>query len=131
MELSSTGRRNRLSRSAHKEITEFPRNSGMRRPCRDGGGGKIAPFFCELSFREAALATLIDQRRRTPSCGGQAPTAERIVGPARMFAESLTPRPGIREQNRPIPGIGFCQNISVGQPAIPLYCGVEGAAHQA
>jgi predicted RecB family nuclease len=37
----------------------------------------------------------------TPSCGGLAPTAERTVGPARMFAESLTPSPGIREQNRP------------------------------
>jgi hypothetical protein len=28
------------------------------------------------------------------------PTAERTVGPARMFAESLTPIPGIREHNR-------------------------------
>src|SRR5215813_3751111 len=27
------------------------------------------------------------------------PTAERTVGPARMIAESLTPKPGIREQN--------------------------------
>jgi len=38
---------------------------------------------------------LIHQRRLTPSCGGLAPTAERTVGPARMFAESLTPSPGI------------------------------------
>src|SRR5258708_34163558 len=58
------------------------------------------PIFCELSIRETALATLIHQRRLTPSCGGQAPTAERTVGPARMIAESLTPKPGIREQNR-------------------------------
>src|SRR6516225_9804954 len=28
------------------------------------------------------------------------PTAERTVGPARMIAESLTPKPGIREHNR-------------------------------
>ena len=30
-----------------------------------------------------------------------APTAERTVGPARISLESLTPRPGIREQNLP------------------------------
>ena len=42
----------------------------------------------------------IHQRSLTPSCGGHAPTAERIVGPARMIVESLTPRPGIREHNR-------------------------------
>src|SRR5262249_41082621 len=57
------------------------------------------PIFCELSIRETPLATLIHQRRLTPSCEGQAPTAERTVGPARMIAESLTPKPGIREQS--------------------------------
>src|SRR6516165_6431286 len=36
-----------------------------------------------------------------PSCGGLTPTAERTVGPARTIAESLTSRPGIREQNLP------------------------------
>src|SRR5499433_1653222 len=46
------------------------------------------------------VATLIHQRRLTPSCGGQAPTAERTGGPARMIAESLTPKPGIREHIR-------------------------------
>jgi catechol 2,3-dioxygenase-like lactoylglutathione lyase family enzyme len=34
------------------------------------------------------------------ACGGQAPTAERTVGPARMITESLTPKPGIREPRR-------------------------------
>src|SRR6516164_3631587 len=63
------------------------------------------PIFCELSIRETALATLIHQRRLTPSCGGQAPTAERTVGPARMIAESLTPKPGIREQYRHIASV--------------------------
>src|SRR6516164_5006063 len=58
------------------------------------------PIFCELSIGETALATLIHQRRLTPSCGGQVPTAERTVGPARMIAESLTSKPGIREHNR-------------------------------
>src|SRR5262249_49761472 len=56
-------------------------------------------IFCELSIGETALATLIHQRRLTPSCGGQVPTAERTVGPARMIAESLTSKPGIREHN--------------------------------
>ena len=56
--------------------------------------------FLRAPERATALATLIRQRRLTPSCGGHAPTAERTVGPARMIVESLTPRPGIREQNR-------------------------------
>ena len=51
--------------------------------------------------RATALSTLIRQRHLTPSCGGHDPTAERTVGPARMIVESLTPRPGIREQHRP------------------------------
>src|SRR5437660_523675 len=59
-----------------------------------------SPDFLRALIRETALATLIHQRRLTPSCGGHAPTAERTVGPARMTAESLTPKPGIREQNR-------------------------------
>ena len=57
-------------------------------------------FLPALNQRETALATLIHQRRLTPSCGGQAPTAERTVGPARMITESLTLKPGIREHNR-------------------------------
>ena len=59
-----------------------------------------SPDFLRVSIREIALATLIHQRRLTPSCGGHAPTAERTVGPARTVAESLTPKPGIREHNR-------------------------------
>src|SRR5438034_9818114 len=59
-----------------------------------------SPDFLRALIRKTALATLIHQRRLTPSCGGQAPTAERTVGPARMIAESLTPKPGIREHNR-------------------------------
>src|SRR6516165_5051611 len=61
------------------------------------------------SREQNALHTLIHQRHLTPSCGGHAPTAERTLYPARMFAESLTPRPelenptpGIRERPRPI-----------------------------
>jgi hypothetical protein len=57
--------------------------------------------FLRAPERVTAPATLIRQRRLTPSCGEHASTAERTVGPARMIVESLTPRPGIREQNRP------------------------------
>src|SRR5262249_7347729 len=57
-----------------------------------------SPDFLRAPERATALATLIHQRRLTPSCGGHAPTAERTVGPARMIVESLTPRSGIRER---------------------------------
>src|SRR5262249_37905688 len=40
------------------------------------------------------------------SCGAQAPTAERTVGSTRIIAGSLTPKPGIREQNLLIADIG-------------------------
>src|SRR5207342_1668116 len=56
--------------------------------------------FLRASERPTAIATLNRQRHLTPSCGGLTPTAERTVGPARISLESLTPRPGIREQDR-------------------------------
>jgi hypothetical protein len=101
-------RRNRIqlveeggcSVTSNNEIKGFPQHGGKRCPCRDDGGGEIARFFASSPIRETALATLIHQRRLTPSCGGQASTAERTVGPARIIAESLTRKPGIREQNR-------------------------------
>src|SRR5438132_13433267 len=86
--------------TSNKEIKGFPQHGGKRCPCRDDVGGEIARFFASSPIRETALATLIHQRRLTRSCGGQAPTAERTVGPARIIAESLTPKPGIREQYR-------------------------------
>src|SRR5262249_11875399 len=52
-----------------------------------------------------ALSTLIRQRHPNPSCGGSHPTAERTMDPARIVAESLTPRPGIREQYRTVPPV--------------------------
>src|SRR3954447_20538393 len=58
--------------------------------------------FVRASERTTAIATLNRQRHLTPSCGGFTPTAERTVGPARMIVESLTARPGIREQYRPL-----------------------------
>src|SRR5438105_15632008 len=69
-----------------------------------------SPDFLRALIRETALATLIHQRRLTPSCGGHAPTAERTVGPARMIAESLTPKPGIREQNLEAHLVILCAN---------------------
>jgi hypothetical protein len=86
---------------AHKEITSSRDTAGNDVSAGTVGGGEIARFFCELSIRETALATLIHQRRLTPSCRGHAPTAERTVGPARIIAESFIPKPGIREHNLP------------------------------
>jgi hypothetical protein len=54
-------------------------------------------FLRALNQRDCACN--IDPPASSPSCGGQAPTAERTVGPARMIAESLTAKPGIREQS--------------------------------
>src|SRR5262252_1772745 len=51
------------------------------------------PWLCDARKEQNALHTLIHQRHLTPSCIGQAPTAERTLDPARMFTESLTPRP--------------------------------------
>jgi hypothetical protein len=59
-----------------------------------------SPDFLRAPERTTALATLIHQRRLTPSCGGHAPTAKRTLGPARMIVESLTPGSGIREHYR-------------------------------
>src|SRR3954466_9008429 len=52
-----------------------------------------SPLALRCSKEQSALHTLIRRRHLTPSCGGQAPTAERTMDPARMLAESLTSRP--------------------------------------
>src|ERR1700746_818795 len=52
-----------------------------------------SPLALRCSKEQSALHTLIRQRHLTPSCGGHAPTAERTMDPARIFTESLTPRP--------------------------------------
>src|SRR6185436_20727025 len=64
--------------------------------------------FLRAPERPTAIATLNRQRHLTPSCGGLTPTAERTVGPARISLESLTPRPGIREQNRHFSDLTRC-----------------------
>src|SRR5262249_13706552 len=51
------------------------------------------PWLCDARKEQNALHTLIHHRRLTPSCGGIAPTATRTMDPARIFTESLTPRP--------------------------------------
>jgi hypothetical protein len=67
----------------------------------DGTMAKVSSTdFVRASERTTAIAILNRQRHLTPSCGGLTPTAERTLGPARMILESLTPRPGIREQYR-------------------------------
>src|SRR5262249_20584397 len=87
-------------------IGEVPQNRTLavqndRELARDGDCGLSEPISLGEPHPPSltALATLIHQRRLTPSCGGQALTAERTVGPARMIEESLTPKLGIRHQN--------------------------------
>src|SRR5204863_8400323 len=96
---SPTGRRRKPPRKSQYADQRVAARAG-----KDVHPGTMAvvrsPDFLRALIRETALATLIHQRRLTPSCGGHAPTAERTVGPARMIAESLTPKPGIREHNR-------------------------------
>jgi hypothetical protein len=54
-EPSTTGRRRRLPRNEHNEITGFPQHSGKGGPCRDDGGGEIARFFLRaLNQRDCA-----------------------------------------------------------------------------
>src|SRR5262249_53455674 len=93
MELSSPGRTRRLTRN---ECRSAPAEAGKDVPARTMAVVRSSDF-CELLSKETAIATLIHQRRLTPSCGGRAPTAERTVGLAGMIAESLTLKPGIRE----------------------------------
>jgi hypothetical protein len=96
-EPSSTGRRRRLLPS--EGITSSCQTAG-----KDVPAGTMAMVsssdFLRAPERPTAIATLNRQRHLTPSCGGLTPTAERTVGPARISLESLTPRPGIREQYR-------------------------------
>jgi hypothetical protein len=103
-EPSSTGRRRRLPRNEQYNEIKGSRSTVEK----DVPAGTMAvvrsPDFLR-ALRETALATLIHRRRLTPSRGEQAPTAERTVGPARMIAESLTPKPGIREQYRYSPAV--------------------------
>ena len=69
--------------------------------------------FLRTPERPTAIATLNRQRHLTPSCGGLTPTAERTVGPARISLESLTPRPGIREQYLPQAVIGQARYTAI------------------
>jgi hypothetical protein len=57
-----------------------------------------SPLALRSSKEQSALHTLIRQRHLTPSCGGHAPTAERTMDPARIFSESLTPRPELENR---------------------------------
>jgi transposase len=60
-------------------------------------GGSISPLEKHADF----LLGLIEKQPDL-TLDGRAPTAERTVSPAaRIVVESLTPKPGIREQYRP------------------------------
>src|SRR6516164_9851073 len=60
----------------NNETKGFLRYGGKRCPCRGDGDGEIARFFASFQSERLRFATLIHQRRLTPSFGGQVPTAE-------------------------------------------------------
>ena len=98
---NSNGRQRRLPINLHSRTTDFPPTSaGTNVPA-----GTLALVRSLLVLRcsreQNALHTLIHQRHLTPSCGGHAPTAERTLDPARMFTESLTPRPELENGQDP------------------------------
>jgi hypothetical protein len=76
--------------------------------CTDGAGALLTDPRCHNAW-PCGSGEGVDWGSRF---GGQAPTAERTVGPARMIAESLTSKPGIREHNR----------HSTAVPAVTKYC---------
>jgi hypothetical protein len=91
---NSSGHQRRLLISLHSRTKQSSRRAAEA----NVPAGTLALVRSLLVWRcsteQNALHTLIHQRHLTPSCGGQhAPTAERTLYPARMFAESLTPRP--------------------------------------
>src|SRR5262245_33496736 len=107
---NSSGHQRRLLISLHSRTTEFRRAAEANVPA-----GTLALVRSLLALRcsteQNALHTLIHQRHLTPSCGGHAPTAERTLYPARMFAESLTPRPELENSQDPN---WTCCSISAG-----------------
>ncbi len=69
---------------------------------KDVPAGTMAVVRSPLALRSSndpsALYTLIHPRQSPPSSGGNEPTAERTMDPARTKEQSLTTTPGIREQ---------------------------------
>ena len=97
-EPSSTGRRRRLPRNEQTRSQGSRRTAGKDVPAGTMAVVRSPDFLRALNQRDCAC-NIDPPASFTPSCGGQAPTAERTVGPARMIAESLTPKLGIREHN--------------------------------
>ena len=83
----------------HAKAANLHRRTTNSRPLAGTNvpGGTLAlvrsPLALRCSNEQNALHTLIHHRHLTPSCGGHVSTAERTMDPARMFMESLTPRP--------------------------------------
>src|SRR5262249_33062322 len=86
-----------------------------------------SPLALRCSREQNALHTLIHQRHLTPSCRGQALTAERTLDPARMFTESLTPRPALENSQgrQPTPGDTLrrhaLERLTRKQPGLPNF----------
>ena len=94
---SSIGHRRRPPLKAHNRIIEFPPTSGRRRPCRDDGGGEIAPGFAML--QESNRASHIDPPASSYAIMRRAyPYRGENRGPGEDVDGELDRRPGIREQ---------------------------------
>jgi hypothetical protein len=83
-----------------KQNTEILPNGGKRCPCRNVAMVSSSDFL-RAPERPTAIATLNRSvTLRHHAKGSPLPRREQWA-PARMLLESLTPRPGIREQYRP------------------------------
>jgi hypothetical protein len=101
-EPSSTGRRRRLQRNEQTISQGFRRTAGKDVPAGTMAVVRSPVFLRALNQRDCACnidppaSSYAIMRRAGPYRG------ENSVGPTRMIAESLTPKPGIREHNLPL-----------------------------
>ena len=75
------------------EKLELPLTSGQTKSLPGRGGGEIALGFAMLERAKRASHIEFHQRHPIHHAEGMFPTAERTLDLARMFEESLPPRP--------------------------------------
>ena len=86
---------------AKMNVFELPLTSGQTKSLPGRGGGEIALGFAMLERAKRAShieSTSVTLRHHAE---GMFPTAERTLDPARMFEESLTPRPELENKLDP------------------------------
>jgi hypothetical protein len=110
---NSSGHQRRLINLHSRTKPNSRRPAGINVPA-----GTLAlvrsPLALRCSREQNALHTLIRQRHLTPSCGGQVPTAERTLDPARMLRESLNRGPELENsqgQTRSFSDVGSMSGL--------------------